>query len=109
VPLSKESGIDHNAKPTVSDALQVECGLRLVLTDSASTLPISSLARFSFSFEAACSLIRLYRTFCIEGFVPGHCQPATLQLLPAGATVAGWDVFLPLDRRALSRRSEPLG
>ena len=28
-----------------------------------------------------------------------HRQP--LRLLPAGATVAGWDTFLPLDRRAL--------
>ena len=28
-------------------------------------------------------------------------QRPTLRLLPAGATVAGWDTFLPLDQRAL--------
>ena len=28
-------------------------------------------------------------------------QSTTLRLLPAGATVAGWDIFLPLDRSAL--------
>ena len=33
-------------------------------------------------------------------------QSTTLRLLPAGATVAGWDIFLPLDHSALSRRVE---
>jgi hypothetical protein len=45
--------------------------------------------------------MRLYRTFCIEGFVFCRCQQPTPQLLPAGATLAGWDIFLPLDQRAL--------
>jgi len=34
--------------------------------------------------------------------VSDRYQFATLRLLPAGATVAGWDTFLPLDLRALS-------
>ena len=42
------------------------------------------------------------RTFCIEGSVFRRYQRPTLRLLPAGATVAGWVIFLPLDRRALS-------
>jgi hypothetical protein len=29
-----------------------------------------------------------------------RCQQPTPQLLPAGATLAGWDIFLPLDQRA---------
>ena len=45
------------------------------------------------------------RTFCIEGFVCCRYRQPTLRLLPAGASVAGWDIFLPLDQRALSRRT----
>jgi len=76
-------------------------GLRLKITDSASTLPFSRLARCSFSLWSMCSLIPPCGTFCIEGLVPCRCQQATLRLLPAGATVAGWAFFLPLDQRAL--------
>jgi hypothetical protein len=35
-------------------------------------------------------------------------QP-TLRLLPAGATVAGWDIFLPLDQRALFTAHDSCG
>jgi hypothetical protein len=38
--------------------------------------------------------------------VTDRYQSTTLRLLPAGATVAGWDIFLPLDHSALSRRVE---
>jgi len=36
-------------------------------------------------------------------------QHLALRLLPAGATVAGWVIFLPLDQRALSRRTRKMG
>ena len=36
-------------------------------------------------------------------------QSTTLRLLPAGATVAGWDIFLPLDQRALFTAHEKCG
>ena len=36
-------------------------------------------------------------------------QHSTLQLLPAGATVAGWVIFLPLDQRALFTAHEIFG
>ena len=36
-------------------------------------------------------------------------QHSTLQLLPAGATVAGWVIFLPLDQRALFTAHEICG
>ena len=80
-------------------------GLRLNLTNSASTLPFSRLAQCSFPLWARCSLMRPCRTFDIGGFVVCRYQHSTLQLLPAGATVAGWDIFLPLDQSALSRRT----
>src|SRR5262245_50132285 len=76
-------------------------GLRLKITDSASTLPFSRLARCSFPLWSMCSLIPPCGTFCIEGLVPCRFRQATLRLLPAGATVAGWAIFLPLDQRAL--------
>ena len=37
-----------------------------------------------------------------------HQRP-TPRLLPAGATVAGWDIFLPLDQRALFTAHAKLG
>jgi hypothetical protein len=80
-------------------------GLHLKLTDSASTLPFSRLARCSFPLWFMCSLIRPGRTFCIVGFVCCRCRQPTLRLLPAEATVAGWVIFLPLDQHALSRRT----
>ena len=36
-------------------------------------------------------------------------QHPTLRLLPAGATVAGWVIFLPLDQRALFTAHEKVG
>ena len=45
--------------------------------------------------------MRPCRTFCIRGFASHRYQRSTLRLLPAGATVAGWAIFLPLDQRAL--------
>jgi hypothetical protein len=53
--------------------------------------------------------MQLDRTFCIEGFVFCRFQQPTPRLLPAGATVAGWDIFLPLIQRALSRRTRFAG
>ena len=77
-------------------------GLRLFRTDSASTLPFSRLAQCSFSLWSRCSLIPPSETFVIGGFALCRCQHPTLRLLPAGATVAGWVILLPLDQRALS-------
>ena len=84
-------------------------GLRLNLTNSASTLPFSRLAQCSFPLWARCSLMRPCRTFDIGGFVVCRYQHSTLQLLPAGATVAGWVIFLPLDQRALFTAHEIFG
>src|SRR6267378_2023756 len=84
-------------------------GLRLNLTDSASTLPFSRLAQCSFSLWSSCSLMRPCRTFCVEGFVFCRCQQPTLRLLPAGATAAGWVIFLPLDQRPFPRRTSFAG
>lgn len=56
--------------------------------------------------------MRLYRTFCIEGFVSCRRRQPTLRLLPAGAIRRGGPggvIFLPLDQRALSRRTITLG
>ena len=36
-------------------------------------------------------------TFCTEGFARSSCPLRALRLLPAGATVAGWDILLPLE------------
>jgi hypothetical protein len=77
-------------------------GLRLFRTDSASTLPFSRLAQCSFPLWSRCSLIPPSETFVIGGFALCRCQHPTLRLLPAGATVAGWVILLPLDQRALS-------
>ena len=77
-------------------------GLRLKFTDSASTLPFSRLAQCSFPLWSRCSLIPPCGTFCIGGLVLRRYQRLTPRLLPAGATVAGWVSFLPLDQRALS-------
>jgi len=38
-----------------------------------------------------------------------RCQHSTLRLLRAGATVAGWVIFLPLDQRALFTAHEKIG
>jgi hypothetical protein len=71
-------------------------GLRLVSTDSASTLPVSRLARCSFSLEAACSLIRPCRTFCIGGFGRAVATPPRSnffrleQQLPGGISSSHW-------------------
>jgi hypothetical protein len=47
------------------------------------------------------------RTFCTRGFMPYPYQQFTLRLLPVGAAVAGWVIFLPLEERSLSTgRSE---
>ena len=76
-------------------------GLRLFRTSSAFTLPFSRLARRSLMLWPARSLIAFSATFCTEGFARSSCPLRTLRLLPAGATVAGWDIFLPLEWRAL--------
>ena len=41
------------------------------------------------------SLVAFSATFYTEGFVRSSCPLQTLRLLPAGATVAGWDILLP--------------
>src|SRR6516165_2267511 len=84
-------------------------GLRLKFTDSASTLPFSRLAQCSFPLWCSCSLIPPCGTFCIGGLVLRRYQRLTPRLLPAGATVAGWVSFLPLDQRALSTAHEFCG
>jgi hypothetical protein len=38
-----------------------------------------------------------------------RCQQLTLRLLPAGAAVAGWAIFLPLEERALSTAHSDFG
>jgi hypothetical protein len=40
--------------------------------------------------------------FWPRGFDPGRYRPEPLRVFPAGASVAGWDILLPLDQRALS-------
>ena len=84
-------------------------GLRLKFTDSASTSPFSRLAQCSFPLWSRCSLIPPCGTFCIGGLVLRRYQRLTPRLLPAGATVAGWVSFLPLDQRALSTAHEFCG
>src|SRR5215831_3256995 len=84
-------------------------GLRLKFTDSASTLPFSRLAQCSFPLWSRCSLIPPCGTFCIGGLMLRRYQRLTPRLLPAGATVAGWVSFLPLDQRALSTAHEFCG
>ena len=76
-------------------------GLRLFRTSSAFTLPFSRLARRSLILWPARSLIAFSATFCTEGFARSSCPLRTLRLLPAGATVAGWVILLPLELRAL--------
>ncbi len=70
-------------------------------TSSAFTLPFSRLARRSLMLWPARSLIAFSATFCTEGFARSSFPLRTLRLLPAGATVAGWDSLLPLEGRAL--------
>jgi hypothetical protein len=43
----------------------------------------------------------LFGTFYTQGFDPGRYRPEPLGLLPVGATITGWDTFLPQDSRAL--------
>ena len=38
--------------------------------------------------------------------MPCRYQQLTLRLLPAGAAVAGWVIFLPLEERVSTERSE---
>src|SRR5690242_3088336 len=83
-------------------ASRTHCGLRPFNAGSAHTLAFSRPARRSLLFRPACSLSPLFGTFCTRGFDPGHYQPEPLRLLPVGATVTGWAIFLPLDQRALS-------
>src|SRR5262249_51173655 len=63
----------------------------------------------SFPLWSRCSLIPPCGTFCIGGLVLRRYQRLTPRLLPAGATVAGWVSFLPLDQRALSTAHEFCG
>src|SRR5258705_7996635 len=76
-------------------------GLRLFRISSAFTLLFSRLARRSLILWPARSLIAFSATFFTEGFARGSCPLRTLRLLPAGATVAGWVILLPLELRAL--------
>jgi hypothetical protein len=76
-------------------------GLRLFRTSSAFTLRFSRLTRRSLILWPARSLIAFSATFCTEGFARRSCPLRTLRLLPAGATVAGWVILLPLELRAL--------
>jgi hypothetical protein len=62
---------------------------------------------YAISLWSKCSLIRPCRTFCIEGFVLDHYQSLTLRLLPGGATLPGYDIFLLLDQAPFSRRTPP--
>src|SRR5215469_8226939 len=80
---------------------RVSGGLRPISAGSTLTLPFSRPARRSLMFQPACSLIPLSGTFCTRGFDPGRYQHAPLRLLPAGATAAGWVIFLPLEWYAL--------
>ena len=54
-------------------------------------------ARRSLMLWPARSLVAFSATFFTEGFVRSSCPLRTLRLLPAGATVAGWDILLPLE------------
>ena len=83
-------------------ASQTDGGLRLIRTGSGVTLPVSRLARHSI-FILACVLVDPVTagSFTPEGFVLCRCQQLTLWLLPAGAAVAGWVIFLPLEERVL--------
>jgi hypothetical protein len=76
-------------------------GLRPFIAGSALTLAVSRPARRSLMFQPACSLIPSRDLFCTRGFDPACYQPEPLRLLPVGATVTGWDAFLPQDSRAL--------
>ena len=75
----------------LSLAFRRDGGLRSFRTSSAFTLPFSRLARRSLLLWPARSLVAFSATFCTEGFVRSSCPLRTLRLLPAGATVAGWD------------------
>ena len=63
--------------------------------------PFRGLLGVQFSFWPVCSLIRPCRTFGTGGFALCRYQQLALRLLPAGAAVAGWVIFLPLEERAL--------
>ena len=76
-------------------------GLRPFIAGSALTLAVSRPARRSLMFQPACSLSPLSGTFYARGFDPSRYQLEPLRLLPVGATVTGWDTFLPQDSRAL--------
>ena len=69
----------------------------LGVSSSAFTLRFSRLARRSLILWPARSLIAFSATFCTEGFARSSCPLRALQLLPAGATVAGWDILPPLE------------
>jgi hypothetical protein len=51
-------------------------------------------------FDRRCLSI-FQRPFAPKGFARSSCPLRTLRLLPAGATVAGWVILLPLELRAL--------
>jgi hypothetical protein len=76
-------------------------GLRPFIAGSALALAVSRPAR-AFTHVSTCVLAGPpFGAFYTRGFDPGRYRSEPLRLLPAGATVAGWDIFLPRDSRAL--------
>ena len=83
-------------------------GLPLISEGSASATPVSRPAQRSLSFRPAWSLGHPRRPFSPKCFSPCRYLHEPLWLLPAGATVAGWDSHPP-GKRAFPRRTEKSG
>jgi hypothetical protein len=71
--------------------------------------PLSRLTQRSLLVIACALTDPLKGTFSTRGFDPDRYRPEPLRLFPAGATVAGWDTFLPLDHAPFSRRTTKRG
>ncbi len=96
-------------RPVLSSlSSRLASGLPLNSGGSASATPVSRPARRSLAFRPAWSLSRPRRPFSPECFNPCRYLHGPPWLLPAGATVAGWDSHPP-GKRAFPRRTEKSG
>jgi hypothetical protein len=88
-------------------AFPEDFGLPRFSVGSAPTLPVSRPAQRSLTLRPACSLTPR-GGFLLKCFSPIRYLFEPLQVLPAGATVAGRDSY-PLETPRLSRRTEKSG
>jgi len=92
------------ASGIVSFPWRCDCGLPHPIAGSAPTLNVSRPARRSLTLRPACSRSRPRRPFPSKASAVS-LPPLPLRLLPAGTTIAGWELH-PLKNDAFSRRTK---